>query len=295
MKVDFGHISEWDMDNLIIRQIYGNPNFVSEVLLPSVGLKDDGWTVTSVAHSVWSELGESDIVAVLKKDNASLGLYIEDKVDASPQKAQAERYEKRAEKDMKNREVKETKILIAAPQDYLDQRSKVEKYKNQLSYERILEAIPENTVDWLMLKAVLDPEKRADKVVTAFWKAWDNYIKEHYPDIYAAPRSGPRASSASWAKFKSEKGTSIVFKTNQKCVDLQIDGYGDRFAEFSLKNQEQIDAGQLKVRYTGKSLSIREYVSLVDIHAPFEGQEAAVDEAIKAVIKLQGIAKKLNI
>ena len=91
VKISFAN--ECDIDLFLLEEIVASPSFLSW-LLSSIGLPSG--ELVSVARSVHTETGESDIELIVRSQPQLTKVLIENKIDAPLQPRQAERYRERA-------------------------------------------------------------------------------------------------------------------------------------------------------------------------------------------------------
>ena len=117
MEIKLGTTLERDMDLLIIEEFISSPGF-ARIFLDEVGL-NEAYTIEHAIHSMRDpDLGESDIVFILKVGEIRYAIHIEDKIDALAMHAQCERYSMRAEKDIADGLYDEYSVFIVAPEKY---------------------------------------------------------------------------------------------------------------------------------------------------------------------------------
>ena len=86
-KITLDTVLERDMDLLIIEEFISNKEFAA-MFLNATNI-DENSEILSVQRSLRFQMGESDIVFVLKTPSGSnVGLHIEDKVNAEAQQEQ---------------------------------------------------------------------------------------------------------------------------------------------------------------------------------------------------------------
>ncbi len=302
MTIQFDAVYERDMDILLMRKIAYDRNFVRRFFLDGA-IEDDKaeFVVEKVAHSVVTEDGESDVEAILSVNGKRIALLIEDKIDAVAQPDQAERYSIRGRKAVDCGDYDDFYVYIVAPRDYLDNNAEAKKYPHRISYEDIRsssEDLFENAMIDHALSDANNVRLPRSAVVTAFWDQLYDYVDENYPDTFlihghrGLERSG---QAGQWISMSCVKPYGIQIKSDRGYVDLEIGGYGDRFAQFSNDNKALIDEKRLYVRAASKSLAIRKYIDFIDFTQPFESQKPALRKAFDAAKELQDLISKLKI
>ncbi len=306
MKIQFDGVYERDMDFLFMRKIANDKSFVKKFFLEAEQLCANGYntaefSVESVAHSVITEDGESDIEAILKIGNKRIALLIEDKIDAVAMPEQAARYNIRGEKAVQRGDYDEFFVFITAPRDYLKSNAEAKKYAHCISYENIQESLTddfEKAVICHALSAANNVRLPRSPTVTAFWDKLYDFIDERYKDVFRVhghrglERSG---QTGQWISISCAKPFVIHIKSDKGYVDLEISGFADKFARFSYDNKDLIDEKRLYVRAATKSLAIRKYIEIIDFRQPFETQIPALIIALGAAKELQELIPRLQI
>lgn len=311
MTIQFDSVYERDMDMLIMRKLACDKDFVRRFFLSGEKLGEKGYdkaefSVEKVAHSVMTEDGESDVEAILSVGGKRIALLIENKIDAVAQPNQADRYSIRGRKAVERGDYDEYYVFIVAPRDYLNNDAEAKKYSHRISYEDILKS-SEDCFEKAMIGYALSDANNVrlprDAVVTAFWDRLYDYLDENYHDkdghriFHVHGHKGLERSgqAGQWISMSCAKPYGIQIKSDRGYVDLEIGGYGDRFAQFSNDNKALIDEKRLYVRAASKSLAIRKYIDLIDFTQPFESQTPALKKAFDSAKELQDLIPKLKI
>ena len=293
MKFIADSVRERDMDFLIMRLLADNYDFLSFVLeklkLPQMQLE-------SIQHSFRSEDGESDVTAILKKQNGALhAILIEDKIDAPAMPDQCKRYEQRGFKGKNNGLYDDFSVLLMAPQAYLSTNAEAQKYPNRISYEEILHFVFEDSFDkWVIEEAIRSKESGyipvEDQIITRFWQDYYAFVEKEYPILTPYRYDGPRGSAANWATFRiRRKGMKIQYKSDRGFMDLEIASYAERMRDFCMDNVDILESDMI-VAKAGKSLAVRIIVPKIIFRQPFEQCEADMRKCLDAATRLQKIA-----
>lgn len=306
MKNHFDSVYERDMDLLFMRRLAEDEEFVRKFFLSKEELAEKGYdkadfTVVSVAHSVMTEDGESDIEAVLDIGGIKIALLIEDKIDAIAMPEQADRYRVRGDKAIQRGDYDEYHVFIIAPEAYLKRNAEAHKYPNKISYQEIQDST-EDEFEREMIASALSGANIVklprNAVVTAFWDKLYDYLDENYHDVFRVHgHKGMEKSGGAgqWITISCADPYQLQIKSDRGYVDLEISGYAERFAQFSKDNLTLIDEKRLYVRTATKSLAIRKYVGTIDFTEPFESQIPALKAAFDAAKELQELIPKLRI
>ncbi len=306
MTIQFEGIYERDMDLLFMQKIASDKEFVRKFFLESAqpaakGYDKTSFSIEKVAHSVVTEDGESDIEAVLSIGDKRIAVLIEDKIDAIAMPEQASRYSIRGQKAVDRGDYDEFFVFIIAPRDYLNSNTEAKKYAHRIAYEDILESTRDVFEKEVIRHALSDANTvrlPRNAVVTKFWDRLYDFVDDNYRDVFnlhgyrGLERSG---IAGQWISMTCAKPYSIQIKSDRGYVDLEINGYADRFSQFSNDNKDLIDERRLYVRAATKSLAIRKYIEKIDFTEPFETQEPALYIAFDAAKELQDLIPKLKI
>lgn len=306
MTIQFDCMYERDMDLLFMRKLANDRGFVKRFFLMGKELKEKGYdnadfSVETVAHSIMTEDGESDVEALLSIGGRRIALLIEDKIDAKAQPEQAERYSQRGKKAVERGDYDEFYVFIVAPRDYLNSNAEAKKYVHRIAYEDIL-ASTEDEFEKSMISHALSDANNVrlprNAAVTKFWDQLYDFLDENYNGIFAVhgyrglERSG---QPGQWISMSCAKPYSIQIKSDRGYVDLEISGYAEKFAQFSNDNKILIDEKRLYVRAATKALAIRKYVDAIDFTQPFDSQAPALTYALDAAKELQELIPKIKI
>ncbi|MBQ9045044.1 MAG: PD-(D/E)XK nuclease family protein [Oscillospiraceae bacterium] len=289
-----------------MRKIASEPEFLRTFFLRGEQLAAKGYdraafSVETVAHSVMTEDGESDIEAILSINGKKIALLIEDKIDAKAMPEQAARYQTRGQKAVARGQYDEFFVFIIAPKDYLNSNAEAKKYPHRIPYEEILSGVEDMYERAVIRRALSDANNvrlPRSSVVTAFWDRLYDFIDDRYPNVFRVhghrglERSG---QAGQWISMTCAKPYGIQIKSSKGYVDLEISGYADRFAQFSGDNKDLIDVNRLYIRTAMKSLAIRKYVETIDFTQPFETQIPALTMALDAAKELQDLIPKLKL
>ena len=287
--ISFERVCERDIDLLLMR-LFIERKKASYLFL------NDKCIIESVAHSVTTLHGESDIVVFYKENNERKALLIENKIDAPAQTEQMQRYDLRGKQMVENSEIVEYIVWITAPKEYLDNRA--EGYNNKMSYETLLkECETENDIfSCSLLQEAIDkrPEDMpVDENITAFWLEYYKYQEQFYPELKLHKSSCKKGPNATWPDFSTKeyiKGTKILHKSEKGYVDLEFSGRGEE-----INKLKRLTDGMLyeNMRWepTGKSASIRIIVKKMDFSKPFNNYLDEIKEVFEAVRMLNKLVE----
>ena len=293
MKIKFDTTLERDMDLLIMEEFISSPRF-AKIFLDAVGIHES-YSIEEVIHSMRdADLGESDIVFILRIGNKRHAIHIEDKVDALAMPNQRGRYSQRAEKDISVGRYDKYSVLIVAPEKYLSANQEAHKYEHQVQYEQLREyfaGCDELRSQYklaLIDRAIYDQKAgyqyEANPGVVSFCAAMDAYQKEHYPLL-------PIGTQAWWRGYKTLIPTAtIVYKANKGFCDLQ---FGNCSRDELLAMVKSYLSDRMTVEKAGKSASVRIAVPPVWFEHSFDDHIADVEQALDAIQELNQLARTL--
>lgn len=297
MKIEMEKVFERDIDLLIINKFYSDKKIV-EYFNSKVGIKD--YFVTAAQHSIMDENGESDITIILDNGIDKIAYLIEDKIDAIAMPNQRARYDIRGIKGIENNLYNKFYVFIIAPNDYLETNEESKKYENRISYEELIILFQNDLYAKTLLEQAIEEKKKGyiiieNENVTKFWNNYYDFISKKYVNLDINRVFGPRGSKASWPTFNTPiKNNKIRHKSDRGYMDLEFPGLANKYYEFLELVKEIIDE-DMSVHITGKSVSIRIRVPIIDFKQDFSNYNSEMIESMEAVIRLQKLLKKLNL
>lgn len=211
-SVNINYVLKRDIDLLLIEEMYSNDEFV-RLFTEEIDIYD--FDLFNISHSVMDNVyGESDIVLYIKSNNRTIGLLIENKIDAKAMEDQYFRYEFRASDLVKKKELDAYYIFIVAPNQYFQTNQEAKKYPYSISYEKMVSYFNQFNDSRSQNKShliTLGIEKRLkgytpveDSIVTQFWKEYYQYKNDNFPYLKLNEIDGPRGSRAVWPWFDTD-------------------------------------------------------------------------------------------
>jgi hypothetical protein len=183
------------------------------------------------------------------------------------------------------------RTCIVAPERYLDLSSDVREYQHTLAYEQMRKyflrlADGRSKYKAMMIQCAIDQERRGyhakgDLVVTRFWKAYWQHLRDRFPGLYMKePTSVPEKSDwpllgLDWLPNKWR----IKHKLAQGHLDMETDLTPGEAKSISAK---LADRG-MKVAQTGKTICLRLDAPLIDRKRDFYEQIENVRLALERV------------
>ncbi|WP_052810370.1 hypothetical protein [Vibrio renipiscarius] len=236
-------VRERDIDLLLIEELHTNKLF-NQWFLASILGSSENFEFKGAWHSIVSYHGESDIIVLYEAtDGTALSLLIENKIDATPQQNQAERYNQRGEEGLANGEWHSYKTCIVAPAQYL--HSNQEKYQYELSYECIMEHLlslenVRSTYKGNIILAAIEQQRRGfqksvNQQVTEFGIEYTAYLQENYPFLNVDVYEHDRAKGTDWFYFKPYSNKAITLEHQLSNGRIVL-----RFTDDRLINNPQI-------------------------------------------------------
>lgn len=305
IEIVLSSIQEKDADFAIIRSFCDEPK-VRELFFKQINRSGKLFKVYHSKSQQESDghMGESDIIFILNDGNKKFAIFIEDKIAANPQPNQSGRYKDRA--NLLGDEEgfgREYFVFLCAPKQYIESE-KSAGYDHFVSYENIVNVLPNDSFDGEILNFALKEKSKGyvliknDKV-TSFWMNLANkYVPENYPDLKMPKVTGPKPSKSVWPTFKSGiKNVSIIWKSDQNCVDLEFSGANkpEHKTKF-LEKISKIDCGTFMLSETGESISLSaSYSSIykVDFKKDFMSQINNINVALNLALELRKLCNEI--
>ena len=263
-------IFERDIDLLLVEELRCNKDFLS------IFLQKAGWTEEYLSvetfHSVYMDYGEADVEVILSyPDGTCRALLIEDKVDATTQKRQSQRYTENAEQLLKEKSFTALKTFLVAPQKYINDHKKdhnIADFKTQITYEELIEFFEKPLCDARalykadLLRFAIGKQKRqnaklVDPQITEFWRKLRERTR-YYPKLEFINKTEEKTKNDEyWASWYSPiKGATIYWKANHGYIDVQVEKCADRETEFRRRFQKKLLPG-MRIEKAGGSVVFR--------------------------------------
>lgn len=283
-------IQERDLDLLLLEELTADATFaewiIRELQLPALTAVNGAWK--SMSHI---GLGETDILFSYISDEKKIFLLIENKLDASFQNEQFERYEKRAQQHISKGECDEAYAVLFAPQRYCETQN---DFENFITYESVVHRLEftgskRNIFKSSLLKIAIEKQRRGYRPensppVQKFWHDYYQFKQKHYPDLYMK-KPGIVPFNSDWPMlFDSRlKGVSFLHKLRQGNVDATFYGAPE---EMEYKVKQHLPTGS-KLQKHNKSFSIRYFTGKIDRVQDFDSQIEPVKKGLDHILKLR--------
>lgn len=287
-------VRERDTDFLLLEELTSTPEFRTWFLQNLVPSENRPTEFIDAWHSVYdSEFGESDIeFGVIRSDGSRLLVMIENKIDATFQEAQLERYQKRGEKSL-DEDWDAFVTGLFAPEAYLEGTDRTETVDGVVSYEAVRkwfkdQASPRAIFKSGMLTDAIEQKRRGytpeiDKDVSELHQYYWELSHDRYPELGMNRPDGVPAGNL-WVRFNPHgipKEINLIHKMGRGDVDLQFSGAAEDTDSFTNQYEPLLEE-DMKIIPTGKSLSIRiEVPSISDTVDP-EDQHDQIVAGIEA-------------
>ena len=290
------NVTERDIDLLLLEEFVVSPSFASWFAELTAGLTLGDNAVCYAQRSVTSTFGESDlIIAMTIGDDLVHYLLIENKVAASFQPRQADRYLERGEEHKSRGECVAFTTVLVAPEQYFGVPQSMHGFHAVVSYEAIQDwfnssegSDPRATFKRTLLAAAINKsstgyQKVENAPVTEFWQSYWQLAQTIAPQL-EMQNPGTKPVGAGHLYFRPSQlssGVSLVHKLGQGCVDLQFPGMGANLTTLREKSGRFLEPG-MYIEQAGKSGALRRRVSVVNATLDFDAQAEQVQEGIDA-------------
>lgn len=286
-------VSERDIDFLLLEEFYSSGEFLSW-FLGRLGLSDPP-TLVSLAHSVSTSTGESDIELAVKCTDRLHMLLVENKISAILQPRQPERYRERAKRYVQERQCDECRTVLVAPASYLGHDPTSLGFDATVTYQALIQyfethedlhnrgrfkrtllssAVNRGSTGWTLVP---------DETTTDFWRRYWELARVLAPEL-RMPRPGEKPATSSFIQFRPlglPKGVALLHKVPYGNVDIQFSGKAKEIADLEQRYATLLEPG-MAIEPAAKSAVIRLSVPQIDMSAPFAISEPAVREGIWA-------------
>lgn len=298
LKITLDTVLERDMDLLIIEEFISSKEFAN-LFLDATNIDRDS-EIISVQRSLRFQMGESDIVIVLKTPNGTnIGLHIEDKVNAEAQQEQYGRYEERAALLADDLGYSEYRICITAPQYYLHANAEARKYPSSVTYEKIrdyyeLKNDIRSKYKLALLHCALGKKDATIAVpnaaVMSFWSEFERLAAMR--NLRTTAESNQHGKESKFIRFYTVMPkVYVIYKARHGYVDLQFPNMAGRLSlpEGLLEDDMIIcDAGKsaaVRVAHDNWTLNLEENI---------DGNIDVVEDILNTVVRLEKLATKVN-
>ncbi len=287
-------ILERDIDLILLEELNVDNTFckwlINELNFPELTQNNGAWKSINDFG-----LGETDILFSYNSNEKRIYLLIENKLEASFQDKQYERYYKRAENYVNNGNCDLAFVLLTAPKMYCETQN---EFENFITYEQIADRLEftgtkRNLFKSKLLKIASEKLRRGYKPVNSptvrkFWLSYWKYKEEKFPDL-RMKKPGIVPVNSDWPILYDDNLPGIVFyhKLAQGNVDATFKGFP---IETEIKIKEKLPDDFLFVKHD-KSFSIRYLSGKCDRLKEFETQKETIKKGLE---KIEQLRKWLN-
>ena len=284
-------IQERDIDLILLEEFNVDKGFcnwfIDKLKLPLFEKSNIAWRSISDFG-----LGETDILFSYISKGEIIYVLIENKLDASFQENQYDRYLQRANKYLETKKCQKVFCVLIAPIYYCENQ---EDFKTFLSYEEISDKLRDSKSDRNIFKSTLlniaiEKLRRGYKplnapIVQEFWNLYWEYKEKKYPSL-EMKKPGIVPAKSDWPILNDERlGENIFFyhKLAQGNIDLNFIGFSNSF-ETRIK---EVIPDWTTFKKFPKSFAIRISTGKVDRKSSFNNQISKIDNGLKNIEKIR--------
>lgn len=284
-------VSERDTDLLLLEEFVSSLDFC-ELFLKTVG-GGDFQQLLDATRSVTSSNGESDLEVIVRtKDNKRILILIENKVNASFQPKQSERYQKRGEAYIRNSRADSFCTVLIAPKTYFANDRKGFDYR--INYEDLVDFFSNSALNagrkfykTELLSAAIEKsssgyQSQADFVVSKFWKDYWHLASVVAPELrLEEPPNKPSGAGFIYFYQAGLPGEVVLVHKLGGHFDLQFAKMGKRLDRMRQVLEDRVDSDMKIVKASG-SASIRLLVPILSTADPLAEQKVAAIQGLEA-------------
>ena len=303
-------VSERDIDMVLVEELQSSKAFREWVATKVYGLdcykeKIGAW------HSVSDpSLGESDIIFLFANTtDGTTAVLIENKISASAQPDQGNRYQKRGIAGQKNGWWDEFKTCLIAPEKYLHSVTQTQTYDVEISYEAIQSYFVNQqqsderfkhkalVVEEAILQNRRGYQPEIDSSLSQFVQDYYAFAIDNYPEV-GIDFPKPRPSGSTWIAFHPDclpEHADIAHQTTAGFVKLFFRGAAEQFESLKNRYQDHLSGGT-EIVITGKSVAIITKVPKIGDphHTAFENYTMEANEALQAIANIILAVQRAN-
>jgi hypothetical protein len=292
-------IRERDVDLILLEELETDNSFcewfINELNLPKITENLGSWrSITAFG------LGETDILFSYKSKSQKIYILIENKLDASFQDKQYERYLQRSENYVIDKSCDSAFTILVAPKLYCDNQS---EFENFVSYEQISKRLDftgtkRNLFKSNLLKIASEKLRRGyqpinSEPVQKFWLSYWKFKEDMFPGLkMKKPDIVPQNSD--WPMLYDDNLNGVVFyhKLGQGNTDASFKNFS---TETEYKIREMI-SNKYELINHNKSFSIRIFSGKIDRTKDFFTQKEIVNKGLQNLedLRLMLIKNKEN-
>lgn len=315
----FASVAERDVDFLLIEEFRSSVAFQEwfrRRSFPEPALSNpDHFRLTKVFHSLSSSaggLGEMDIVVAYEWDTPAkrAAILIEDKIDASFQDRQAERYQDRKKALLSAKAYDAVACVLVAPREFLEGAAESRVFDRCVAYEDIVAhlraRIPTTSAELderlrhrcEVLGYAIEQYRRGwrpipDEHVSGFWMAHYKRAQAIAPDLeMKAPKQRPAQSR--WVYFNESLPRDprlpirdLYHKMDDAQVHFVVHTWARHFESLEPLLRPTLDA-DMWLTTAGRAVAVvMDVKPAVDLAKPADAQCDAIDAALRDASRLR--------
>ena len=279
-------IQERDVDLILLEEFTADYSFCQwftrELHLPQLTATNGAWRSISAFG-----LGETDILFSYNSNDKKIFLLIENKLDATFQEEQFNRYLKRGNEYVSKKECDSAFAVLIAPKSYCLNQTDFENY---LTYERISEKLASAGTTRSVFKSKLltiatEKLRRGYQPVNSipvqsFWQSYWHFKEDNYPNL-TMKKPGIVPHNSDWPMLYDDSLKNIVFyhKLGQGNIDATFKGFPE---EIGVKLKETLPLWA-KFEKHSESFSMRVFSGIIDRTKNFNEQIEAVNNGLQNI------------
>jgi len=283
-------IQERDIDLLLLEELSVNKTFCSW-LVKELNFPKYSSSINVLRSISDFGLGETDILFSYNSENQKIFVLIENKLDASFQHEQSERYTKRSIQYVNEGHCDQALCVLIAPKLYCKNQT---NFQHHLFYEKIAEELVAKNTKRSVFKSKLlqigiEKLRRGyspinSEIVQNFWQKYFQYKENQYPALsMKKPEIIPHNSD--WPILFDNELKNVIFyhKLSQGNIDAAFKGYSESF-EKEIKN---VLIDEIKYIKHKNDFSLRLNCPKIDRTINFDKQIIKVEEGLASMEKLR--------
>jgi len=311
-------VSERDCDLLLVEELGVSSEFV-ELFLNALHLGPDNHSTLSgpsafaARHSVQrlDKSGETDIEVRVEQElpngRYAVVLLIENKIDATFQPNQPQRYAKYAEWLVANQEADEAYSMLVAPNGYLDSND-TDAFDACVSYEEVIDyfegrvrssqhdetrrrsSFRQQWFEQAIYKFRRGYVPDIDDTVTDFWRRYWEVAQSQFPEL-AMEEPSKKPAGSDWVFFQRAISQHVHLsradfkhKLRTGRIEIELAGQADASDGVVQRLRETLDDG-VEIRRAGKALAISVQVPTIDTQEEFDAN--SVVDGLRQAVKLR--------
>jgi len=300
-------MEERDVDLLLLEELLVSQSF-REWFLRKVGL-DRPMDLVGGGRSIATANGESDIEIELQDDDGSVHLLVENKITATFQETQPQRYRDRGETRLASGICSTYRTVLVAPAAYLEtarQRADAAAFDALIAYEDIINWLesagsPRDRVRAHLLRSAVTAvrgRRMFDPGVTTFHLQYWELQQEVAPEL-GLKRPDVRGGSSTFIvlrpdRFQEQRRQGLCefhHKVEKGFLDFELRGRGPMRKQFLEKHGSMLPPW-ISAERASRSLALRVHTTRIDVNRPFHEQEDAVREALEKAMRLVALLEE---